>query len=325
MNLREKAAIAGRLLQARWFNVRLPLIVSWAVTNRCNLSCLYCGRWKSSPRELDTPAIFSIIDELKSAGTRLVSFTGGEPLLREDIGEIIGYCLKKGLLVNINSNGTLFASKAGALSGLYSVRFSLDGPAEVNDPIRGPGTFGKVMEAIEEAKSRKIKTYIATVLSKYNLDSVDYLVALAQEKGIGVIFQPSAPTLLNCETPNPHVPDVASYRRAIDKLIDARRDSRAIVNTMRGLKYLRDWPNGKEIFCYQRNISCRIESDGFVYHCGRYRETDKALNCRERGIKKAFGALSSVTCNNCWCALFLETNYMASLDAQTIASLAGKL
>lgn len=325
MRLREKLHIGYKVVRARLSNNRVPLLVGWSVTNRCNLSCVYCSRWSSEVEELKTSDIFSIIDELKVLGTKMISFTGGEPLLRDDIGDIISYTDKSKIYANINTNGTLFAEKINELDSLRSVKFSLDGPEDVNDFIRGKGTFKKVFEGIKAAQAKDMSVSIVTALSKYNLGCIDYLVKFAEDLGIGILFQPLALTLLYSNTINIHIPDARRYGGAVDRLIGHKSNNRPILNTKEELRYLKNWPKGKKIICHARNISCRIETDGYLYHCGRRQDKTAALNCLGGGVKKAFDSLACVSCEHCWCALRLKANYIASLNPRSIFSVFKKL
>ncbi len=71
-----------KLLSAKFLGKRVPLIVGWSVTNRCNLRCLFCTRWKSEAAELDTGQVCANIDALYQMGTYGINFTGGEALIR---------------------------------------------------------------------------------------------------------------------------------------------------------------------------------------------------------------------------------------------------
>jgi len=320
MRLKDKIDIGYRIIVSRLLSRKAPLAVAWSVTNECNLNCKYCGRRKIESKELETRQMLLLIDGLKDAGTKALSFTGGEPLLRDDIGQLVNYAHKKGIYVNINTNGTLFSEKISEFNSLDSVRFSLDGPRQVNDYLRGRGTFQKVVQAIDAAKSKGVFVSIVTVLSKHNLSSVDYLIGMADDLEIGVLFQPLTKTLLGTNIINPHIPDVQEYKKTIDKLIEHRKKSNVIINSVKGLIYLRSWPEGRKIFCRSRNISCRVETNGYLYHCGRRQDKDMSLNCLAMGVKKAFDDLPPVFCNDCWCALRLETNLIASLDFKVIFS-----
>jgi MoaA/NifB/PqqE/SkfB family radical SAM enzyme len=96
-------------------------------------------------KELSTEQIFSIIDELADNGTQRVSISGGEPLLREDIGEIISHIKKKGMGCGLNTNGLLVPDRIEEVRKVDSITISLDGEREAHEANRGRGTFEKVM------------------------------------------------------------------------------------------------------------------------------------------------------------------------------------
>ena len=107
MQLKNQFKIIKSILNQRLFNKKIPLSVSWTLTNRCNKKCFYCNLPNITSKELTTKQTFSIIDELASLGTQRIGFTGGEPLLRKDIGEIINYSHSKGIFTGMVSNGSL--------------------------------------------------------------------------------------------------------------------------------------------------------------------------------------------------------------------------
>ncbi len=318
MKLQDKFYIGYRIIKARVLNDRLPLFVGWSLTNRCNLNCRYCNRPNNKVKELEISEIRLIIDQLKKLGTKFISFTGGEPLLRADIEEIIQYACKSGFYININSNGTLFEEKRDLVKHFNSVKLSLDGPPEIHNYIRGKESHEKVIEAIKIAKRNRVRADIVTVLSKYNIDSLPYLLELSEELDVKIAFQPATLTLLGSNILNSCIPDIKKYRDAIDALISYKKKNKPILNTMKGLEYLRQWPEGMDIFCYGRNVSCRIETDGYLYHCLRREDKVFAHNCLMVKVKEAFDNLSPLACKDCWCVLRLELNYISSLDFSTI-------
>lgn len=325
MKFRDKLYIGSKIVTAKFFNMRLPLFVGWAVTNKCNLNCLYCGRSKIAPEgEMSADQARLVIDQLNLLGTKVISFTGGEPLLRQDLPEIINYAAAKRISVSINTNGTLFLERLKELGNLSSIRFSLDGDRDVNDYIRGKGTYEKVVNAIKSAKQIGIKPCIITVISKYNISNIGFLINLAEQLRVGIIFQPVTLTLLNSSIANPHIPDTGDYRAAIDKVISYKKMGKPVFNSLKGLQHLRSWPEGRRVFCFGRRISCRIEYNGLLYHCGRWHNYSRALNCVEKGTKLAFESLPEISCNDCWCAPQIETNFLAALKPSVIAFVVSK-
>ena len=106
-NIAHDLSSLGRVAQARFSGKRFPLSVTFLITYRCNFKCHYCSVYNCNEREMTTSEVFSMIDQLTSLGMRRLGINGGEPLLREDISEIIRYAKKKDLLVSLFTNGYL--------------------------------------------------------------------------------------------------------------------------------------------------------------------------------------------------------------------------
>ena len=107
------------------------MAVSWSLTFLCNQRCSYCDVWKYRKEELDLPQVEKIIDELSCLGTKWISFTGGEPLLRSDLESIIAYAKSKNIYVSVSTNGVLVPEKINILKLADKVKLILDGPEDV--------------------------------------------------------------------------------------------------------------------------------------------------------------------------------------------------
>jgi len=315
MKIKKIPAIASALLKAKFLKKRTPLIVGWAVTDRCNRRCLYCDRRRGKYDELPTEDIFRIVDQLKSLGTIRVSLTGGEPLMRDDIGRIVNYIHKKGIETKLNSNGSLVKERIRDLRNLDILTLSLDGDRKAHDSIRGEGSYDEVMEAARYAVGNGVKLSFATVLTSLNLRSVDYITEKAGEFGAKVVFQPATELILGGKSRNPIVPTKGAYRGAIDRLIDKKRKGdRSIADSAATLKHLRRWPDPYKIGCASGWISCRIEPNGDIMYCGREGVLKARKNCARDGFKEAFETLKGVSCSDCWCAGRVELNLCFSLN-----------
>ena len=121
---------------------RRPIIV-WNITRTCNLRCVHCysdSDARKYPGELSTEEAKRVIDDLASFRVPALLFSGGEPLLRPDLLELLEYATGKGLRITLSTNGTqidgIIAAKLKAL-GLSYIGISLDGIGETNDRFRG--------------------------------------------------------------------------------------------------------------------------------------------------------------------------------------------
>jgi len=164
-----------RILSALSYRFRdgrstLPETISLLLTYRCNLHCQMCGQWgergslKSLPsaitkRYLELPLIERLIEEVRSFYPTITLF-GGEPLLHPQWEEVVKLIKGAGLRCNMISNGILLKKRAeeAVRLGLDEIIFSLDGPAEVHDRIRGgKGVFPRALEGFQYLERMKKK------------------------------------------------------------------------------------------------------------------------------------------------------------------------
>lgn len=150
-------------------------ILAINVTPKCNMDCAFCFGPKKSEKELSTNEIKLIIDNANRKGTKKIIFTGGEPLLRKDIFELIEYTKDLGLFTILHTNGLLLnRDNLKALERyLDQINLPLDGAdEEINDDLRIRGHFNKIFEILSLLKNKKIRIIISTVVSSKNIRSV---------------------------------------------------------------------------------------------------------------------------------------------------------
>lgn len=169
-----------------------PTSVNLQVTKYCNLNCPYCFadlETLKGVKELSTQETLETIDELYKYGCRHIILMGGEPLIRKDIGEVIRYIKSKRMRCEVVTNGYFVDRHIDDLKICDSVCISLDGPKEVNDRLRGDGCHDKVLNAISLLKSKKIKSRIHAILTRYNLEvGLPYIANIAKENGFPFNF-----------------------------------------------------------------------------------------------------------------------------------------
>lgn len=161
--------------------------VYFAPMPHCNLRCVYCYAEAESPREYieyDLNETFSIIDQFAIDKVAEIVITGGEPLMRKDIFEIVDYIkYEKKKKVSILTNGMLInESNVKQFSKFEKVTLSLDASnAKLNDITRGNGTFDKIIKSIKLLKKNKIRVGITSVISTVNLENVSELLRFIRE------------------------------------------------------------------------------------------------------------------------------------------------
>jgi len=169
-----------------------PLLVIWEVTQACDLACVHCrasAQPNRHPNELNTEQGYRLLDDIRSFGDPLMVFTGGDPLKRPDLFDLVRYSVKLGLRTNVTPSGTplLTAEAIRNLkdSGIARMAISLDGPdAGTHDDFRGiPGTFDRAMFALREAQRIGLDTQLQTTVTQRNMARLPEIAEIAREVG----------------------------------------------------------------------------------------------------------------------------------------------
>ncbi len=162
-----------------------PFFAHLFLTKRCNLRCIYCKLWQE-PRDADemsTTEWYKAIDHLDELGVHVISFTGGEPLLRSDAFDIIKYANSKGLYTRITSNGNLHQSSYQKLldTGINSISISIDSiNPEVQETLsQVKGSWHRAMDnlkfLIKNSKASQVIS-VSAVLTSHNINEALSLV-----------------------------------------------------------------------------------------------------------------------------------------------------
>ena len=163
------------------------------VNDFCNLACEHClvSSGPERAQGLPGPAVRSAIDQAVALGVERFYLTGGEPLARPDAVDLIQHIAgtHERELVLMTNGTTLKADRLRTLAALpperLRVQISLDGAtSEVNDPIRGAGTFDRIRDGIRAAVRAGLRTTITMTLLRHNLSNAAALVELAAELGV---------------------------------------------------------------------------------------------------------------------------------------------
>ncbi|MBU0600040.1 radical SAM protein [bacterium] len=161
-----------------------PLVV-WNMTNRCNLHCKHCyinANDYEYKDELSTEEATRLIDDLVTIQSPVLLFSGGEPLLREDILELGTYASYKGLRPVISSNGTLITLEIAQKikdAGFQYVGISLDGSRKTHDEFRGiQGAFDSAICGIKNCLEAGLRTGIRFTITKYNYLDLPLIIEL---------------------------------------------------------------------------------------------------------------------------------------------------
>ncbi len=164
-----------------------PLIVTYSLTRCCNLKCKHCysSAGKQGEHELQPHGAKKVVKQIADAGSRIIIFDGGEPLMREDIYELISYANRLGLTTVLGTNGTLITPEVTRKlidSGAHHCAVSLDGATpETHEWLRGvEGCFGKAVGGAELIQKAGIPLQINTCLSSRNQHELQDIIKLAE-------------------------------------------------------------------------------------------------------------------------------------------------
>ena len=172
---------------------RAPFLAIWETTQACDLACKHCrasAQPLSHPSQLTTAEATNLIDQIAELEVPLFVFTGGDPLKRPDIFQLIRHAASKGVHAALTPSATPLLTREAIFrmkeAGLSRLAVSLDGSVpEIHDSIRGiPGTWERTLEAIGWANEAKLPIQVHTVVSRLNIDDLDKLAVLLTQKQI---------------------------------------------------------------------------------------------------------------------------------------------
>lgn len=236
----------------------------WEVTQRCNLQCIHC-RADASPAKKDKRNIAGknaerLIDELSEIGCPTLALTGGEPLLRKDIVNIVAYANSKKIKTRIQSNAQLLtAPLADKLkkAGLFSYGVGLDGSSPaINDKIRNKsGAFKKAINAIKILKERGIKVHVEFTVTKINLNELKNTLDLLESLGVDTFLARAALFSGRAASVNSEFRLTSyEYKKILEQLRDERKNRKMVLNCQDPLYHLVD-----------RNIVKKLKKFGDIY------------------------------------------------------------
>ncbi|SMF94571.1 heme d1 biosynthesis radical SAM protein NirJ [Methylomagnum ishizawai] len=170
-------------------------VVIWNLIRRCNLACKHCYTTSADidfPGELDTDAVFAVMDDLKAFRVPVLILSGGEPLLRPDIFAIAQRAKAMGFYVGLSSNGTLITEQniaAIAATGFDYVGVSIDGMGKTHDDFRqSPGSFERSLHGVRLCRERDIKVGLRFTLTRDNHADLPALLDLMEREGVDKFY-----------------------------------------------------------------------------------------------------------------------------------------
>jgi radical SAM protein with 4Fe4S-binding SPASM domain len=170
-------------------------VVVWNVCLHCNMTCPHCyaaAATRPSPKDLSHDDALRVLEEMAACGVRVVIFSGGEPLLRPDLFELLARATQLGIAPQLSSNGSLIDANAAERLASVGVRYvgvSIDGVRAFNDSYRGlDGGYESAVSGLRAARAAGLRTGLRMTLTRGNADQVDAVRTLAEELGVSRFY-----------------------------------------------------------------------------------------------------------------------------------------
>lgn len=187
----ERSYQDGRMVHADFDQA--PFTIAWEVTRACAYTCIHCRANaipQRDPRELDTAEAKHLIDRLAEFGNQpILIFTGGDPMMRRDLNELIAYASGRGLRCSLTPTATALPTQERLeqvrQAGIRRIALSLDAPRpEVHDAFRQvSGSWQRTMDILHRAHQVGLSVQVNTTVARHNVDILHEMVPFIQEVG----------------------------------------------------------------------------------------------------------------------------------------------
>lgn len=253
-----------------------PFVLSHAVSARCNLKCDFCDYWRVPKEEMSTPQILKMLDEAQDYGIGVYNAWTVEPLMRQDLPEILHHARSLGLTTSMVTNGLLLQKRIGDLADLDMLSVSVDGIKSYRD-LRGID-LGQVLDGIRAAKKAGHEILMNCVISGGNVQELGDLVRLAESLGCWISFEPmhESPEIDRKVWSRLAISDIPAFEKAMDGLIELKKGGAPIINSLTYLQMIkgskRKSGSMPKFTCHAPEIIMHVDSDGTVGTCRVHQE-----------------------------------------------------
>lgn len=267
-----------------------PICLTWELTYACNLSCAHClsSSGRRDPRELSTEQCEAIIDELQRMQVFYVNIGGGEPTIRPDFWHLVSYAVDHNVGVKFSTNGARLTPERArflAATDYVDVQVSLDGAtAEVNDYVRGRGSYDMAIRALDNLRDAGFKdAKISVVATRHNIDQLDEFKKIADDHGATLRLTRLRPSGRGADVWDELHPTADQQRQLYNWLM------RAGEGVLTGDSFFHLAPYGGALpglnLCGAGRVVCLIDPIGDVYACPfAIHDTFLAGNVAEHGF-----------------------------------------
>jgi mycofactocin radical SAM maturase len=266
------APAPGRLVDHFEKGLDAPICLTWELTYACNLACVHClsSSGRRDPDELSTDECKALIDEFERMQIFYVNIGGGEPTVRPDFWELLDYAVDHHVGVKFSTNGFRITPERAArlaATDYVDVQISLDGAtAEVNDHVRGAGTFDAAMRAMANLQAAGMSGFkMSVVCTRHNIGQLDEFKAIADRYGAQLRLTRLRPSGRGADVWEELHPLPAQQRELYDWLV-ANGDSVLTGDSFFHLSAYGDALPGLNL-CGAGRVVCLVDPVGDVYAC----------------------------------------------------------
>lgn len=317
-----------------------PRMIKLAVTSNCNARCITCNYWKSKPSdELTTDEIRGLIYQAKEMGMQSIQFYGGEPLIRPDLFELIGYAKKAGLRATTITNGFLLDERRAeqlVTSGIDNITISIHGRQDVHDTVMGKqGSYRKAVDGAWLIKKywavhrggEPLQLMINSLLMKTTADVENIMSVIDLCRELGAIF--------GINVIDPNIPyfgvdgieklwiskaDLVKVETLFEKLIAISKNEPHLIEDSEAiLRYTTEYfkkPYCDQVPCVQGFLGpVFVESSGEIHACNVLKSLG---NIRNQPLKEIINSqqwqkvaedMYNLKCPKCFCGFSKRMMY----------------
>jgi mycofactocin radical SAM maturase len=265
-------AAPARLVDHFQAGLDAPICLTWELTYACNLACVHClsSSGRRDPRELSTAECRAVIDELERMQVFYVNIGGGEPTVRRDFWELLDYATAHHVGVKFSTNGSRITPEIArrlVANDYVDVQISLDGAtAEVNDRVRGAGSYATAIAACENLAAAGMKNFkLSIVVTRENVAQLDDFKAIADRYGAQLRITRLRPSGRGADVWDELHPTAAQQRELYDWLL-AHGESVLTGDSFFHLSAYGQALPGLNL-CGAGRVVCLIDPIGDVYAC----------------------------------------------------------
>jgi mycofactocin biosynthetic radical S-adenosylmethionine protein MftC len=266
------AAAGKRLVDHFESGLDAPICLTWELTYACNLACVHClsSSGRRDPRELTTSECMALIEELQRLQVFYVNIGGGEPTVRGDFWELVEYATAHQVGVKFSTNGSRITPEVAerlAASDYVDVQVSIDGAsAEINDAVRGRGSYATARRAMERLASAGFRGFkLSVVITRQNAGQLNEFKALADRYEAQLRLTRLRPSGRGADVWDELHPTAAQQREVYDWLVNQGDE------VLTGDSFFHLSAFGQALpglnLCGAGRVVCLIDPVGDVYAC----------------------------------------------------------